>query len=382
MKTMQPALRNGRNIWDPINMPPQEFQERVGKGREGMGKRGIDCLLVYGNAFDEYANPCYFSNYVIRLPKGFMVAIPRGGELTLFFEGASRGLPSVRMITWIQDVRACPDVARKCVEYLKEKGLIPGTIGDAGLKRLMPHHQLKSLTEALEGCTVLDAEDMVLDMRKIKSPREQDQVRRASRIVKHCLNLLSAKTFPNFNERSVEAFIIKEARMEGAEDVRLLLARSSETQGAFRPTENRVIPDGTTMMLYLTLSFERYWSSAIRTYVVKDNSFSLCEMPELDSLFRERVAKIRPGISVSEWCEETMTEISKHDGDFLLAYRLGEGVGLSPVERPLVEVGASEDFLEAMCLCLRLGYKDSGLGDVMIGDTFLLTGSGPLCLTA
>jgi len=381
MKTMQPALRNGRNIWDPINMPREEFLERIRKVREGMKQRGIDCLLAYGNAFDECANPCYFSNYVIRLPKGFMVAIPRQGEPTLFFEGASRGLPSARMITWIQDVRACPDVAGKCVEYLKEKDLIPGTIGDGGLKRLMPHHQLKSLIQALEGCTILDAEDMVLDMRKIKSPREQDQVRRASRVVKHCLDLLQDKAFSNMRERAVEAYIIREARMEGAEDVRLLLGRSSATQWALGPPENAIMPNGTTMILYLALSFERYWSSAFRTYVVKDNSFSECKMPELDSLFRDRVAKIRPGISVSEWCKETMTEITRHGGDFLLGFGLGSGVGLSPVEKPLMEIGSSEDFREGMCISVRLGQKDKALGDVMLGDTFLITQTDTRCLT-
>ena len=96
METMQPTLKSGRNTWDWINMPVDELQARVRKIRRGMKREGLDLLLLYGHGFNEYGNYCYFSNYVIRLPQGAIVAIPLRGELTLMFEGAARGVASVK----------------------------------------------------------------------------------------------------------------------------------------------------------------------------------------------------------------------------------------------------------------------------------------------
>ena len=56
METMQPTLKSGRNTWDRINMPVEEFRERVKKIRKGMRKEGIDLLLLYGSGFNEYGS--------------------------------------------------------------------------------------------------------------------------------------------------------------------------------------------------------------------------------------------------------------------------------------------------------------------------------------
>ena len=92
METMQPTLKNGRNVWDRVNMPETEFQERLKKVRKEMKREGIDILLLYGNAFNEYGSYCYLSHYIIRLPRGALVVVPPEGELALIFEGASRGV--------------------------------------------------------------------------------------------------------------------------------------------------------------------------------------------------------------------------------------------------------------------------------------------------
>src|SRR5512136_2792365 len=111
METMQPTLKSGRYAWDRINMPVEEFQERVWRIRKAMKKEGIDLLLLYGNGFNEYGNYSYLSNTITRLPQGSLVAVPLKGDLTLMFEGASRGVPSVKKMTWIDDIRASGDVS-------------------------------------------------------------------------------------------------------------------------------------------------------------------------------------------------------------------------------------------------------------------------------
>ena len=105
METLQPILKRGRNVWDQINMPRVEFQRRVERIREKMAREGLDVLLLYGDVHD-YGYPCYVSNFLVRLPAGALVVLPRTGEPVLFFVGSSRELKLGQRVTWIEDIRS------------------------------------------------------------------------------------------------------------------------------------------------------------------------------------------------------------------------------------------------------------------------------------
>lgn len=380
METMQPTLKNGRNVWDRINMPRSEFEERLKKIRRAMKGQGIDLLLLYGNAFDEYGNYCYLSNYVIRLPRGAMVAVARKGDISLMFEGASRGIPSVKKVTWIKDVRACGDLSRECVKYMKEKRLIPSTVGFAGLKGLMPYAQWQVLSDGLGPCKVVDA-DHLLKMRMVKSQREVDQIRRASRVVVHAFDVILETAFPSRNEATLEAMVRREARLEGAEDFRMMIAIPGEENWAFHPPEDRQIATGKSLIIYLAVEFERYWAEAVRTFVAKGASFERPELERLQALYEKVVQTMKPGKTVTQVYKEIMEEMREGHGDVILDYGLGQGIGLSPKEFPVIS-GEDETALKnGMCFSLRLGVKDKDLGAVMIGNTLHLTKKGPEVLT-
>jgi Xaa-Pro aminopeptidase len=381
METMQPALRNGRNVWDQINMPASEFKGRVRAVREGMQKEGLDVFLAYGHAYNEYGNPCYLSNYIIRLPQGALVAITKDNDVALFFEGTSRGLPSVKLTTWVEDVRACPDISRGCAQYLEEKALTPCTVGLAGLRQMMPHYQLKFLTDALNECTIMDADHILRDLRMIKSNREQDQIRRASRIVKGIFDAITDWSFPDMNERNVEAMIYREARRERAEDVRVLIARVGDDKWGLRPTEDMIINAGEGLVICVAVSYERYWSEGIRTYKTREGSLTDPGLDHMEALYGRMISCFRPGNALSQCYEEAMEQIQKSNEDYIEDYGLGRGIGLSLNEWPLIDPEAKEELKEGMCLTLRLTVKDRTGGAVMIGNTLSLSKTGVEVLT-
>src|SRR3972149_2941115 len=179
METMQPALKNGRNVWDRVNMPQNEFERRVERIRTEMKRGGIDLILLCGKDYNEYGDPCYVSNFVTRLPRGALAVVPLTGPVAVFFEGASRGLPSFLATTWVHELRAASDVVRECVKYLKEKSLIP--------------------------CTVVAAARIVTNLRMVKSMKECDQIRRSGRIVKRAFDFITSATFEGMNEQLLEA---------------------------------------------------------------------------------------------------------------------------------------------------------------------------------
>ena len=198
METLQPILKRGRDVWDQINMPKGEFHRRVEKIREEMMKEGMDVLLLYGAGVHNYGNECYVSNHATKLTAGALVVVPRKGELTLFFEGSSRELKIGQRLTWVDDIRSSlagvfsstGSLAGDCVKYLQENHLIPSKVGLVGPRELMSYRELQRLIEGAKGCEVVDADHIIRNMRMTKSPRECDQIRRASRIVNNAFGMI------------------------------------------------------------------------------------------------------------------------------------------------------------------------------------------------
>ncbi len=381
METMQPTLKSGRNTWDQINMPVEEFHARVKKIRQRMKERGIDVLLLYGKAFNEYGNYCYLSNYVIRLPQGALVAVPKAGELSVIFEGASRGVPSIKKTTWIDDIRATGDVSKECVKYLQEKNLIPSVIGLVGLRRQMPYYQLQFLFDSLPKCKIIDAGSFINELRMVKSSREILQIRKASRIVVRTFDFITSNSFLNLREEVLEAAARREARLEGAEDFRMMIAKPLEERWAFKPPKENPLRSEDKVIIYLAVEFERYWAEAARTFSVRDSSFVETQPEEVKTLVEAIVEGMSTGKKVSQFYRETMAKIKKANFDFIPDYGLGQGIGLSPKELPVIAKEDQSILNQGMCFSLSLGIRNKVMGPLMIGNTIYLSKKGAEVLT-
>jgi Xaa-Pro dipeptidase len=381
METMQPLLKSGRTAWDRINMPVEEFHERVKKIRKGMKREKIDLLLLYGNGFNEYGNYCYLSNHIIRLPQGGMVVVPVKGEVTMMFEGAARGLPSVRKITWVDDIRPSGDVAAEFVKYLKEKKIGPSVIGFAGLKRLMPYHQYQFLLDSLPGCKNIDSDHLLDEMRMVKSRTEVLQIGRAARIVELTFEYISQASFTDMRENVFEAAARREARLEGTEDFRMMIGKPLEEKGAFRPPEEKSLKPGECVIIYVAVEFERYWAEAARTFTFKDSSFVEIVPADVRALYEKVVEGMNPGKKISQFYRETAAKIAKANVEHIPEYGLGQGIGLSSKEHPILAQGDRTVLREGMCFSLRLDIRHKEAGRMMLGNTIYLSKKGPEVLT-
>jgi Xaa-Pro aminopeptidase len=381
METMQPTLKRGRDVWDRVNMPKAEFLKRVEKIREQMRQRGIDVLLLYASSGNEYGDPCYISNYIMKMPQGAVVAITRAGDVTLICEGFARDLPALKSITWVEDVRSCDDVSQRTVAFLKEKNLIPSTLGLVGLEQSMPHGQFQFFSESTKACKIVPADDMIRTMRMIKSQREADQVRRSSRLVSRMFERIAHGSFSQVNEKKLEAMIGREAYMEGAEDVRVLIAKPREGRWAFRPLEDVLLCDNHPIVIYLAVELERYWAEGIRTFLFKDSAFIKPDTEPVNSLYNQIIGSMTPGKRVSQFYRGTLDKIKANSMDVILEYGLGQGIGLSLQEPPFLSEEDATQLQEGMCLTFRLAFNNRELGAIMMGDSIHLSKSGPEVLT-
>jgi Xaa-Pro dipeptidase len=381
METMQPTLKNGRNVWDQVNMPKVEFENRITKIRKGMERDGMDVLLLYGNA-NEYGYPCYLSNYYNGLStRGAMVALTKGGDIALIFEGPSRDLPMTKRTTWIEDIRPCGDIAKESASYLREKNLIPSTVGVSGLRQYMPHYQWQFLSEALNRCNIADTDLLLRDMRMTKSERECDQMRRSSRILARTLDMIPDVSCRELDEKMLEAMIHRETRLEGSEDSRILIAKPKESNWAFRPPGETHIKSGDTVIVYLALQLERYWAEGIRTFVATDFSLANMTIEQIGGVYKQAMDGLRPRKKVSRFYKETVRKIGKGNFSDVQKYGMGQGIGLSLHEFPWITSDEQTSLKEGMCLTLRLGLQDHMRGTFMLGNTLLLSKDGPEVLT-
>jgi len=379
MVTMQPALKNGRNVWDHVNMPESEFETRVERIRAHMKKSAIDLLLLYGRGLNEYADPCYVSNFIIRLPRGTIALMPLEGPVVLFFEGASRGLPSLLLTTWVRELKPAGNVAKECAQYLKEKGLVPCSVGLGRLAEMMPYQEFRVLKEALAGCKIVDAARMLPNLRMIKSTKEIDEIRRAGRILKKGFELVSSICSSGMSEQFLEAMVRKQARLEGAEDVRMLFGRSGEKK-RLRPPENRSIGQGHALIINAAVEFERYWAEAVKTFTVKEDSFSEIAS-DATAVYDRAIDAIKPGRAVSRLYKDLLEDAGRSGLELLSDYGLGGGIGLSLNELPVINEKGVQKLKEGMCLSLRLAVRDKTYGSTMFGNTLLVGKNGAEVLT-
>ncbi len=389
LETLQPILKRGRDVWDQINMPKREFLQRVAKIRKAMTKEGIDVLLVYGSGVNDYGNQCYVSNFVTKLTAGALVSIPRKGDLTLFFEGSSRELKLGQRVTWIDDVRSSlagvfsstGSLAGDCVNYLQERELIPSKIGFVGLRELMSYRELQRLVEGVKACKIVDAGHVIRNMRMIKSQRECDQIRRASRLVSNAFGAIPGMILAHMDERSLEAKIDWALRLQGAEDVRILLAKPRDAAWALRPAAEVPISAGETVIVYLAASFERYWAEGVRTFVAEKSSFAKADDEKANELYQRVAAAMQPGKSTAQFYKEALKEIGRNAAAGLPAHGLANGIGLGLKEFPVMSGKEAGQLAEGMCFALRIVVQDQKTGAVMTGNTIYVSEKGPEGLT-
>jgi Xaa-Pro aminopeptidase len=88
------------------------------------------------------------------------------------------------------------------------------------------------------------------------------------------------------------------------------------------------------------------------------------------------VEAIKPGMTVAE-VHNLIAEHAKQPGFELLAdYGVGNGVGLSLNELPVVSVKGAQRLKEGMCLAVRLPVRDKTYGKVMFGSTIIVGKNG------
>ena len=378
MLSPQPVLKLGRDVWNRDALPVEEFEARIGRLRAVMSESGAAAALLYGRGPDSHGHVTFFSHYTPKLPLAALLVVPIAGEPSLLFQGASRGLPAVRATTWVGDVRACRDVASAVVALLQERHVVEGTVALAGVRELMPHGEALLVADALRGARVVQIGAEIDRLRAVKSDREIEQVRAASRLAADVLDRIATLAVGRTG-RVVEADLVRAARWGGAEDVRVMIARLDSGVVRFRPPCFAPVDDG-RVAVHLAVARERYWGAVTRTFEVRSTGFvdvSSGAVRVRESLF----ARLRSGHTVAAFAREARAALSADGVEALDGHGLGHGIGVTSMEPPILTVEDETPVRAGMCFVVGAADVTADGALSVRGDTVVVAPEGAIPLT-
>ena len=249
------------------------------------------------------------------------------------------------------------------------------------LGQLQVSHSLGSrLREAFPGARLVDASDLVDTIKAVKSPEEQELVRRCARLQDEAMAEVAAAISPGMKDHDVVSLARHACERRGAEDGVYLCG--SAPPGAPTPPlpphlRNRAIEPGDLVSLLIESNGPGgMYTELGRTFVVGAVPDALeAELEFAIEAQRFTVDLLRPGASTGQiWTayNEFMLEHDRPPENRLHAH----GQGYDLVERPLIRDDEPMPLAAGMNIVVHPGYLRKGYW-AWICDNWLLDGNGP-----
>jgi len=256
-------------------IPKSEFHERIRRVQKELAKRGLDALLTFGSeAEPQYVR--YLSDYWPAFETA-SVLVPVEGDPILII-----GPETLTFATG----RSKVDKIRQVLEYRESSepeypgarlDTFPGVLDEAsagrGIKKLglagytvavAPVYT--ALQQAAAGTQLVRADDILIEMRKIKSPNELELLRLAFRIAEKAMAAVFDSVKPGMTEAQVVGVAQEVIYREGAEyegHPMYVLSGCNSTYAIGRPSHKKLVA-GEVLQLDLGARVGGYASSVGR----------------------------------------------------------------------------------------------------------------------
>ncbi len=339
-----------------------------------MKERGVDLLLVYGDSW-RYGHLSFVSHFIPK-NRGALAAIPLAGEPALIVQEPSRNNPFSKTLTWIDEVRSVGQFAQGLGDALQARQLKPKRAGLVSVEEQLNIREWNGLLKTLEGAGRSDLSDLLVSLRLVKSAAEQALLRKSASILEQSLELFRRELRPGQKEHEIAAVAEREARRQGVEDFRFMLARSGEPDIGLRPPGPSPLDKGELLLVAMAASYQRYWAEIGRTFLLGKPSRELSRSHDLArGLFRKLVKGAKAGSSAAAPAE-ILSAVPLSARNSLAAYGLGNGIGLDSSEAPFLGREGSFKVQPGMALTFRVCLSGKDCGSALISQPFLMTRNG------
>jgi Xaa-Pro dipeptidase len=309
-----------------------EYDERLRRTREAMRRAGLDALLVFHQEhmfyLAGYDQIGYWVYQVLVVPAAPapMTAIVRKVDELLVRQGGI--VDDVRV--WLDDATRNP--AEQTADVLREHGLLEGR--RLGIERkshaLLPHYY-DLLRDALREAELVDASDLVTDLRIVKSPAEIAYMRRAGEVMDAGVRAAFDLLRPGVRECDVHAAVAHAMYAAGGEHPSVAPPMGTgprtltQTHGA---ATTRTIAAGDPFLLEVGGCVRRYHAVCMRTASLGPPG---AEMRAMYDAIREATdagfAAIKPGVPTAELARRVHDTMATR-GYSRRGQHVGYGIGL------------------------------------------------------
>jgi Xaa-Pro aminopeptidase len=341
-------------------IPKSEFQSRWATLQKKMAEADVDILVAHGDEADP-SNVRYLSDYWPLFETGG-VALGRSGEPILLIgpesETFARDRSKVSEIRKLLCYRESAEPEYPGVKLDSFEGVFADLAGGKQIKRIgiaglpvMPVTVYNELKKAAGKAKVVKADDLIVQMRTIKSPSEIKCMREAFRISEVATDYVLANMKPGMTEQQVVGLAQAAMYANGAEyegHPTYVLSGRASTHAIGRPSA-KALRAGELIQLNIGALVSGYSSSVGRPVCFGKMPPKMRELVEFGLEAHYYTASLMkagaPAAEVVIKFEEFVN--ARGYGDYLL-YGPCHAIGLMEVERPWMESSSKYDLAENM----------------------------------
>ena len=376
-----------------------EMNERISRVRAVASQRGFAGLLVIGRAADRAGDLLYLCGHMPMLAGHVSRYAIRGRGLGGLYVPADRRIAPTLAVTTpfymqspnVKDVVVNPNFAAGVTAILEKHGARNNTVGLVGMD-VVPAAVFDQIARQNVTVRFVEADDVVMNMRAVKSARELISLRKGSQMADEVAELVKERIKPGVTEQELASFVISEMGKRGATTpfatCQSGVARSGEPF-LFPPVTQRKLEDGDLLHMEINGRCDGYMIDICRSTVVGKASKGGVDLLEtVLAMLEQSIAAIKPGIMAEE-LEAIAEDVASKAGfanKFAFGYGgagtyLGHGIGLGVDEPPAICRGEKTLLQAGMVLTIEPGLYRTSVGGARIEDEVLVTDTGAEVIT-
>jgi Xaa-Pro aminopeptidase len=339
-----------------------------------MDKAGIDVLVAVSDAHHK-GDILYLTNHSIWSQRAYAVMTQDAGPI-LVVAMASQDYWA-RAQSWSPEIKWSATPIREVTPILSSLAPAGRTVGISGLKDLMPLSDYEYLRANVAGVSIVDATEVMQEVRARKSEEEIAGLRESADIANAGFAVLGEHARQGVREFEIVGEVERVVRARGAGSTLILTSQGPYLRGP----SARALRDGDFQMFSLELCGPSgYWvevGGMLAIGGIADSAASVFEACQ--SAFDAGLNAIRVGQKCAKVADALLKsfQATGHKAGIWG----GHGIGLDTLEKPRLTATDETTIAAGMAFGFHPHVIDSaGVHGAYIADTVIVTAEGPVRL--
>ena len=352
--------------------------------KAAMAHHGLDAMVAYSKE-----NVAYGAGYTVPSQllsirnRQFAVACNRDGKAAMLL--TANELLEAQNRSTLKDLRPYDEFADDPMAVLagilKDLGVAEGTIGlemDA-----IPADRWEALKKQLPRARWEHGAEAFHYARMVKTPAEQDLLRKAARIADMAQAEAHAQVRAGMTEQDLYRLIVDRALAHGAESILMVQVAAAERSTYSNPTPSaRKLNRGEIVKIDVFVTVGGYLSDTGRAIVIGESSPQQRDIwAKMQETLAAIHAAIRPGARTSDLWRVFVDTFKKHGMAPVIRF-LGHGLGLSLHEEPFIAAHTDMVLEAGMVFAIEPVYKTADGMGYHLEDNVIVTTTGVENLTS